>query len=131
MSESGTVTIPLFHCVFNAEGSITHWATTYQRALYDALPHLYLVCLADNSIKPRRIVGAFMIKTNCHHDNVSSFQDVINIAMDSMENLQQYRQSTISFLPARIGITGEPLSEMEFLRLALKQFTKFSVGGTA
>ncbi len=130
MSESGSVTAPLFHCVFNAGGSITHWAHSYERALYDALPHLYLVCLADNSTKPRQIVGAFMVKTSRHHDD-ASFEEVINIAMNYMQNLQQHRHAAISFLPARIGITGEPPEEIDFLRLAMQQYTKFSVGGTA
>lgn len=130
MSETGSVTIPLFHCIFNAGGSITHWATTYERALYEVLPHLYLVCLADNRVKPRQIVGAFMIKTSRHH-NDPDFAECLGIAETLMEGLQPHMHAEISFLPARIDISGEPPEERDFLRLAMQQYTKFSAEGSA
>lgn len=130
MSESGSVTIPLFHCVFNAGGSITHWATSYDRSLYDSLAHLYLVCLADNRTNPRKVVGAFMVKTSRHHDDLQ-FADAMNLAMANMENLQPFVLDEVSLLPARIGVDGLPPEEMDFLRLAMQQYLKFSSSGSA
>jgi hypothetical protein len=130
LSKIGSVTVPMFHCVFNADGSITHWATTYERSLYDALPHLYLVCVADNRVRPRRIIGAFMIKTSRHHDD-PDFGDVVSIAKNYMAALQPLIHEQTSFLPARIGIAGEPPEEVEFLKLAMQQYTKFSANGSA
>ena len=130
MADPGSVTIPLYHCVFNEGGSITHWQTTYERALYDLLPHLYLVCLADNSVNPRQIVGAFMVRTSRHHDD-DDFAEVMNVAAGQMESLSPRLGPMTSMLPARIGIAGEPPQEAEFLRLAMQQYFKFSVGARA
>ena len=130
MGDTGSVTIPLYHCVFNEGGSITHWETTYDRALYDRLPHLYLVCLADNSVSPRPIVGTFMVKTSRHHDD-DDFAEVMNIAASQMAALTPLLGPLTSFLPARIRIEGDPPQEADFLRLAMQQYLKFSVGSRA
>lgn len=131
MTDTGSVTIPLYHCVFNNDGeSITHWATTFDCGLYESLPHLYLVCVADNGGAQRRIVGAFMVKTSRHHED-AGFAEAMNLAAAQMEHLRPLLGSTVSMLPARIGLEGEPPSEVEFLRLAITQYTKFSVSGRA
>lgn len=130
MPPIGSVTIPLFHCVFNDGGSVTHWCTTYERDLYDGLPHLYLVCLADNSVFPRQIRGAFMVKTSSHHDH-AGFADAMHTASFQLTTLKPLLGPETSFLATRIGIQGDPPGEMDFLRLAMQQYTKFSAAGRA
>ncbi len=130
MSQTGSVSIPLFCCVFNQGTSVTHWSVSFDRALYDALPHLYLVCLADNTVRPRKIVGAFMVKTSRHH-NDADFLEAMLLALVSFEKLKPLVDPQTSMLPARIGLAGPPPSEEEFVRLAFQQYTKFSAGGTA
>jgi hypothetical protein len=130
MPETGSVTIPLYHCLVNDGGTITHWATTFDRSLYDSLPHLYLVCLADNRVQPRPISGAFMVKTSRHH-NDDDFASVMNGAARQMATLSHLMGPEISMLPARIGVEGEPPEEIDFLRLVMQQVMKFGAGGRA
>ena len=128
MPKKGAVTIPLFHCVFNGSGgSITHWETSYEQGLYDVLEHLYVVCLADNTVAPRQIVGAFAIKTSRSHDE-PGFQKLLVLVLAEMKGLAPHLHPGISFLPARINTTDAPLNEREFLRIAMQQYIKFSTG---
>ena len=130
MSGIGSVTIPLYHCVVNDGGSITHWSTSYERELYDLLPHLYLVCFADNSADPRRVVGAFMVKTRRHHDE-ADFEEVMCVATRQMTTLGPLIGPHTSLLAARIAVEGDPPEEMDFLRLVMQQYMKFSAAGHA
>jgi hypothetical protein len=130
MTIQGGVTIPLFQCVFNADGTMTHWVTSFERELYFALPHLYLVCLAEGVGRSRKLVGSLMVKTSLHHDE-AGFADAMNLAMAAFESLRTRVGKHTSLLPARIGLDGEPPSEAEFLRLSMQQHLKFSSAGTA
>ena len=75
-SQQGGVTTSLFHCVFNDDGSITHYLDEADPGLSQALPNTYAVCLADNSGATRKVVAGFVAKTTFTH-NDSGFQDAM------------------------------------------------------
>ena len=131
MSDKGGLTAPLFHCVFNAEGSITHYLNEVDPDLRRRLPHTYAVCLADNSSVPRRVVAGFFAKTTYLHTE-DGFAVAMKSVVQALERLQPFQSANISFLPARINVPdGGPLSEDEMLRVLFQQYTKFSAVGTA
>jgi hypothetical protein len=53
--EKGGVTIPLFHCIFNGDESVTHFMREYDASLYQTLPHLYAVCIARTVNKTKTV----------------------------------------------------------------------------
>jgi hypothetical protein len=129
-SQKGGVSVLLFHCLFNSNGSVTHFMHDLDVELYRSLPNLYAVCISDTSSK-QKITAGFFIKTSySHHD--SDFLGALTnvISMESgMRNLIHERSSCF---PARIGISGDaPPSEDEMLRLIVGQALKHGVGGSA
>ncbi len=130
MTDTGGITIPLFHCIFN-NGSITHYDREYDTDLYFSLPNLYAVCIADRKSGKRQLVAGFFVKTSySHHD--SGFVPAIAAAAQSATELIPFLNEKISFLPARIQAPDSaPLSEYEMLDVMLKQYVKFSSHGTA
>lgn len=130
MANEGNVTVPLFHCVFNADGSISHWATSFDQQLYDALDHLYLVMLANDRSGRRAVPGAFMIRTSHHHDD-PDFPESLVALRSWATPLQPHWSSDTKRLPGKVQLKGPPPTEKEFLTLAIQQFTKFSSAGSA
>lgn len=131
MSKKGGVTIPIFDCIYNGAESITSFERDFDEKLYEILPNLYTVCIADNSQGSRNIVGGFFVKTSYTHNN-KEFEDSLHAAALSSPNLSQLLGPEVSFLPARLGVSGSaPLSEQEMLRVMITQFLKFSQEGSA
>jgi hypothetical protein len=63
--EKGGVTIPLFHCIFNSDESVTHFMREYDASLYQTLPHLYAVCIARTVNRTKTVLaGLFSVKQN-------------------------------------------------------------------
>jgi hypothetical protein len=130
-NKKGGVSVLLFHCLFNSNGSVTHFMHANDVELYRSLPNLYAVCISDTLSKRKKITAGFFIKTSySHHDSdfIGALTNVISIDT-GMKNLINGRSS---FLPARIGISGEALpSEDEMLRLIVSHSLKHGVGGSA
>lgn len=129
-NQKGGVSALLFHCLFNTDGSVTHFMHDFDVDLYHSLPNLYAVCIADTSSNQKNITAGFFIKTSYSHqdsDFVGALANVVSIDT-GMKNLINERSS---FLPARIGISGAPPSEDEMLRVISSQALKHGVGGIA
>ena len=121
----------LFHCFFNEGGSITHFAHEYDPEIYQSLPNLYAVCIAERSGNRKKITGGFVIKTSYTH-NDQDFLTTLTTAVAIEPRLKGLIGSHTSFLPARVGIpVGGPISEAEMLRVMQTQSLKHSVGGSA
>ncbi len=129
--QKGGLSVLLFHCLFNSNGSVTHFMHDLDVELYGSLPNLYAVCISDTSLKQRKITAGFFIKTSySHHDSdfIGALTNVISIDT-GMRNLIN---ECSSFLPARIAISGDvPPSEDEMLRVIFAQALKHGVGGSA
>lgn len=130
-AQKGGVSILLFHCLFNAGGSITHFTHNFDPELYRALPNLYVVCIAETSMKHKNLTGGFVIKTSyTHHDH--DFLSALTNAVSIEPRLQALISSRSSFLPARIGIPGDaPITETEMLSAMMTQSLKHSAAGAA
>ncbi|MGB8011035.1 MAG: hypothetical protein WCF68_05440 [Terriglobales bacterium] len=123
--EKGGATIPLFHCFFDGDESITHFMDKFDPALYEALPYLYAVCIAKTTEKAKTVVAGFFIKTSYTH-NDPDFMDALNLAVAGTPALQALIGEGTSYLPARISIPGGPPTEAEMLRVMFEQHLKFS-----
>ncbi|MBA1245436.1 hypothetical protein [Pseudomonas japonica] len=127
MSEKGGVSIPVFECLFNGSESITSFTKEFDRSLYEALPHLYVVCIAKNTGKLKQLVGGFFIKTSYHHNDGYEFTAALHTALITSDTLRQFDSPEYSLLPARLGVLGaEPLSEGEMLKIFSQQYLKFN-----
>lgn len=132
MSLKGGVSIPVFECLFNGPASITSFTRSFDQALYELLPNLYVVCIAKGSDERRKLIGGFFIKTSYHHSDGADFQDALNQAVYTSENLASFTGPEYALLPARLGIEGsEPLSEAEMLHILSTQYLKYSRAGSA
>jgi hypothetical protein len=129
-NQKGGLSVLLFHCLFNSNGSITHFMHDFDVELYQSLPNLYAVCISDTSSKQKKITVGFFIKTSYSHqdsDFIGALTNVVSIDT-GMKNLINERSS---FLPARIGISGGHPNEDEMLRTIVSQALKHGVGGSA
>jgi hypothetical protein len=130
-AEKGGLSVLLFHCLFNDGGSITHFTHEYDPELYQVLPNLYAVCIAERSGNNRKITGGFVIKTSYTH-NDQDFLATLTQAVSIEPRLSNLVGSRASFLPARIGVpVGGPITEAEMLRVMVDQSLKHSAVGSA
>ncbi len=129
-NEKGGVTLLLFHCYFNASESLTHYMHDLDHSLYSELPYLYSVCIADNSTNNKKITAAFSIKTTYHHDD-PDFINVLTNVVSIDQGLLSHLNDKTTFLPARINVSGQPLTEKEHLQVSVQQFMKHNVDGRA
>jgi hypothetical protein len=126
-TKKGGLSICLFHCVFNGFESLTHFTTTHPQELYDLLPNIYAVCIADNSDGQKKIVAGFVIKTSYVADD----EDFLGSLQNTLSLYPELRSATdgkdCSYLPAKIGLSdSKPLSEDELIRLMLQQQLKYT-----
>ncbi len=130
-SQEGGVALLLFHCVFNGSESITHFTHEIDFELYQSLPNAYAICIAEKAQEHKKVTAGFIIKTNCmHHD--SNFTGILTNAAMAVPKLMSLIGDHSSFLPARLGISGDTLpTEMEMLRIMTTQALKHGVAGTA
>lgn len=132
MFKKGGVSIPVFECLFNGSDSITSFTRSFNQALYEHLPNLYVVCLSKQKGRQRQLVGGFFIKTSYTHEDGADFQDALEQAVHTSQNLAKFTGPNFSLLPARLGIQGsEPLTEAEMLKILSTQYLKFSTAGNA
>ncbi|MAK31818.1 hypothetical protein [Acinetobacter sp.] len=129
-ADLGGVTLLTHYCLFNDSDSITHFSSDVDSELYQALPHLYAVCISDNSHANRKITAGFVVKTTYTHNDAEFLDALTNIVVQKSE-LQPYFNDQVSFLPAKINVTVQPLTEAEFLQVMQSQFLKFNVDGKA
>ena len=130
MTKKGGATIPLFHCVFH-DGSLTHFLHDFDPSLYKQLANLYAVCVADNSIGFKRIIGGYFIKTSFDHKD-PEFQSAAKTAAHSMNAIAPLLNSTTTILPSKLTIAGDaPLSEHEMLSIIFRQYIKHHEVGRA
>ncbi len=128
---TGGVTMPIFHAIPNADGSITHFDHRFDPQLYKTLSHLYVVCVADNSGPQRQITAVFFAKTSHHHDD-PGFGEAMEGAMHLIPNLAAHFKDKLSLLPARLGVAPDDvLSEREMLKITMAQLLKFGASGSA
>lgn len=129
-ANSGGVSLLTHYCLFNNSDSITHFSNDTDSDLYQLLPNLYAVCISDNSQANRKITAGFVLKTTYTHDDPEFLDTLVNIVSQKPE-LQSYYNDKTSFLPAKLNVTGKPLTEAEFLQIMQQQFLKFNVDGKA
>lgn len=129
-ANSGGVSLLTHYCLFNNSDSITHFSNDTDSDLYQLLPNLYAVCISDNSQANRKITAGLVLKTTYTHDDPEFLDALVNIVSQKAE-LQPYYNDKTSFLPAKLNVTGKPLTEAEFLQIMQQQFLKFNVDGKA
>ena len=130
-SQKGGLSVLLFHCFFNGSESITHYMHDLDLELYRSLPNLYAVCIAETSKNRKKLTAGFFIKTSyTHHD--PDFVTTLSNAVSIEPRLKGLINKHSTFLPARLGITGDtPPTETEMLKVMMTQALKHGVAGTA
>lgn len=130
-SQKGGVSVLLFHCFFIGNESITHFMHKLDLELYRALPNLYAVCIAETARKHKKLTAGFVLKTSyTHHD--PEFITALTNAVSIEPRLMDITNKDFTFLPARLGITGDtPPTEKEMLKVMMTQVLKHGVAGTA
>ncbi|WP_342316404.1 hypothetical protein [Lysobacter sp. FW306-1B-D06B] len=125
----GGVSLSVLHCMFNIEGSVTHFMHDFDPELYRALPNLYVVCVLDNQVGLRSIPAGLFVKTSYSHEE-SGFVDAVYglaVAAFGADLIESWKAS---FVPARLTVRGsEPLSEMEMVRVLCTQRLKHAGSG--
>ncbi|MGQ1270019.1 hypothetical protein ACT4XR_19970 (plasmid) [Acinetobacter baumannii] len=129
-SDRGGLTVLLFHCFFNGSESITHFTHDINLELYEGLPNLYSVCIADSSTSNKKVTAAVFIKTNLHHEDPDFSTTLVNV-LSINPDLHSHLNEKTKFLAARIKMDGPPLSEREYLKISVTQYMKHNVDGRA
>ena len=125
------LTLPTFHCVFNANGAITHYSHELPSDATAMPLNAYAICLAENTARGRKVVAGLMVLTSLHHDD-AAFEPTMHDIVATLPVLAEHLSASTSLLPAKIGLPpGAPMTEREFLRIMVTQYTKFSSGGHA
>ncbi|MCG8992773.1 hypothetical protein LH427_13150 [Laribacter hongkongensis] len=131
MAGKGGVSSPLMHCVFNEDGSITHYLNEVDPALENVLSNTYAICIADNKTSPRKVVGGIVAKTSYHHDD-AGFHAAMDGILHSLPKLSGIISDRTSLLPAKLGVPpGVSLTEDEMLRVLVQQYIRLSASGSA
>jgi hypothetical protein len=131
MADQGGISVVVFHVVSNGDGTITHYSHGHEPAFVAALPHLYAVCILDRRTEPPRVTAVVFVKTSFEHTQ-SGFAEAVYGAIGRLPNADALLGDKPGLLPARIGMPGDdPLSEEEFLRIAVGQILKFDAAGSA
>ncbi len=108
---------------------LTSFTKDFDVGMYEILPNLYVVCIANKRGSSKNIDAGFIIKTTYTHDD-PEFCDVITGVAESSQELKKFVDVNTSFFPARLKVAGsEPLSENEMLRIMFQQKLKFSTDG--
>lgn len=125
----GIVTSPIFHCVFNIDGSIHHFMHEDMSVFLGERPNTYVICIAENK-HTKVIKGGIILKTTSNHTD-SNFPSLVYSACISCDALRNIVcNEGISILPTKIAVNGEqPLSESECLDIMVTQYIKHSARG--
>lgn len=126
----GGASILLFHCVYNGSDSITHFMQDMHPEIYNELPNLYSVCVADNSTGNKKITATFFIKTTRHHNDPDFLDSLLSIMALSPDLLAHWKEKT-SLIPAHHLVNGPPLSENEYVHFSQKLYMKHNIDGRA
>jgi hypothetical protein len=131
-TDAGGMTIPLFHCIFNEGGSVTHFMHEVDLEVYRSLPNMYAVCIADRSKRHKRVTGGFFVVTNYSHNDEENFTMALSNIVAAVPRLAALISEQSSFLPGRIVVPdGPPPTEEEMLRVMVSQALKHSSAGAA
>ncbi len=132
MMQKGGLTIAVMDAICNGHESITHFMHAFDEKLYECLPHVYAICIADNGQTPRKIVGGFFVKTSYHH-NDTGFHEALLGVMALSPHLNRFGEDRrYSLLPARVPVeAAEPLSEASMVFVLSQQALKHSTFGHA
>jgi hypothetical protein len=127
----GGVTLLLFHCIFNGDGSITHFMHDIDLGSYQSLPNMYAVYIAERSSKQKKVTGGFFVRTSYTHDD-TDFNRALSNSVAAIPRLDKIITKHSFFLPARVpSPDGPPVTENEMLRAMITQALKHSSMGAA
>lgn len=130
-SEQNGLSVLLFHCFFNGYESITHFMHDLDPELYECLPNLYAVCVAETFDNHKKVTAGFVVKTSYTH-NDPDFVHALRNVVSTDPRLERLANPASSFLPARLGLAGEtPPTEEEMLHILTTQGLKYGVAGRA
>mgnify|MGYP001105320954 CR=1 FL=1 len=111
------------HGFYSGAQSITHFEHAYELADYEALPHLYFVLIMGRSASEAMPVAGFFIKTRDTHLD-ESFDVLMHAAAETVFGFERLASWQPSVRPAKIGVDGGPLGEVEMLRIMVDRFLK-------
>jgi len=123
----GSVTTLVFHCVFNNDGSVWHVMHEGINEIAEPLPNTYAICIAENKKGKKLIKAGFIMKSTLHHTDDEFASSLRNACMSFNELKPFTLLDNVSFLPAKLGMSGIQLpTETECLNILLTQYTKHS-----
>ncbi|ARP82922.1 hypothetical protein CAL12_20285 [Bordetella genomosp. 8] len=129
---SPALTAVIFHCVFNPDGSITHYGHTFEMNVFESMPNLYAVTVVERrSSETVKVHGCFFMVTTATHEDIR-FEEVVGDAFRNVRAFKAIDEKRLRFKPARLGnLGGGPPTEKEMLRVALTQYLKFDTTAKA
>lgn len=118
--------------LFNGE-EVTSYTHKYDLKLYERLPDLYAVLIAQGESGPRKILGGCIVKTTLPREPDRPFQEAITSIMALSSPLLAITSQPHRVLPAKLGVVGSaPLPEDDLLGVLVNQRFKWeAVAGTA
>lgn len=134
MIQRGGFTFPILSCVFNADGSITHFMHEIDPSLYKMLPNLYAICVTKAEDGRRIVPCGFFVKTSYDHNHdEAEFSSALAGIAKQIPQIAALRTSGDRIVSGRIGNVQPEmvLTEEEMLRLMIGQYLKLSSAGQA
>ncbi|MFG0230535.1 hypothetical protein [Achromobacter sp. 413638] len=132
MSEIGKVQLLVFHGVYREDGAITHYWHEFPRDLYRAIPHLYVVQVADRTGDSVRVRGFFFMKSSLL-SNHPDFEDSLLVSFKLIDTFKDWDFNQLSLWASRQGEPepGVPPSEMAMLGAAHEHYLRVDSRGRA
>ncbi|WYX27687.1 hypothetical protein WJ976_19225 [Achromobacter denitrificans] len=132
MSTIPKMQLLVFHGVYRDDGAITHYWHEFSKDLYRAIPHLYVVQVADRTGESVRVRGFFFIKSSLL-PNHPDFQDSLKGCFEAVDTFRDWKFDLLSLWASRLGEPepGVPPSEMAMLCAAQESYLKVDSRGRA
>lgn len=122
----------VFHGVYQADGSVTHYDYSFPPEAYSQLPYLYLVHVAERVDDNVRVLGFFFLKTNFLRDN-PDFNESILAASQCIDSFKHLNLSSNSLWTSKLELESNdaPPCEQKMLLLAHENYMKIDSRGRA
>lgn len=125
-----SMSLMVLSVIFNGEVVTSH-THEYDLKLYEKLPSLYAVLIAQGDSGPRKIVGGCILKTTLPREPTKPFQEAVTGLIALSPPLLAIASQPHRLLPAKLNVVGSsPFPEEELLRILLHQRLKWEAAAS-
>lgn len=133
LENKGGISLPLIHCLFNGVETTTHFIHDHGLSLsmYQMIPNIYTVLVADKSSCGKKIIAGFMVKTT-YEQSSPGFTSMLSETIKLMPNVDKCFDQNCSLITSKVNVQKDEIfTEDELTRIITPQFIKHHQDGRA